>query len=83
MAHCRTSCGEIPFRKAAGREWQLLAAFCLLRIPIFDHSDVRFLAQNGHYVVSANEKDDEALLAATGHDFVSTINGRSEGTREL
>jgi hypothetical protein len=66
---------KIQSRKAATREWPLLADFCLLRIPIFYHSCVRFQAQSRHYLVLTKEQEGGAFLVTTGHDFVSTING--------
>lgn len=61
----------------------LLAGFGLLRIPILYHSYVRFLAQNGHYLLLTKEQGGGAFLVTTGHDFEGTINGKSEETREL
>jgi hypothetical protein len=55
-----------------------MAHFCLLRIPIFYHSSVRFLTQNGHYLVLTKEQGGGAILVITGHDFVATINEKSE-----
>jgi hypothetical protein len=75
MARTRSSCCHIACRKAATRERPHLAGFCLLRIPIFYHSYVRFL-QNGHYLVLTKEQEGGAFLVTTGHDFVGTINGK-------
>jgi hypothetical protein len=77
-------CLSVNFEKlGSGLEGPLLAGFCLLHIPVFYDSYVRFLPQSRHYLVLTKEQEGGALLAAAGHDFVSTINGRSEGTREL
>jgi len=75
LAHSRTSYGQTAFHKAASRDRQLLAdsALCAYTFSIIPTSsswrktDITLLYKSTR---------GRAFLVTTGHDFVSTINGK-------